>query len=138
LIGDADLTFGSRCGHRVDQSLRGGLFGSKVAGRTAHRQHQQAGPQDLGSRHQVVDRSRDVLEMAGVSCRVGGDDVQIRTPGLRFPAAQAPSHAYRTGRRRTGDDPVGQRHRDRSRGFQTCRCRRGDRRPVHAPDGQYA
>ena len=77
LIGDADLTFGSGRGHRVDQSLRGGLFGTEVAGRTAHRQHQQAGPQHLGPRHQVVHRGRHVFEMAGISRGIGGDDMQF-------------------------------------------------------------
>ncbi len=82
LIGDADLAFGSGRGHRVDQPLGRGLFGSEVTGRPAHRQHQQAGPQDLGARHQVVHRGRHILEMASIARRIGGDDVQIRTPGL--------------------------------------------------------
>ena len=69
LVGDADLAFGPGRGHRVDQSLGGGLFGPEVAGRAAHRQHQQAGPQHLGPRHQVVDRGRHVFEVAGIARR---------------------------------------------------------------------
>ena len=137
LVGDADLAFGPGRGHRVDQPLSGGLLGPEVAGRAAHRQHQQAGPQHLGARHQVVHRGRHVFEVAGVAGGIGGDDVQLRAPGLSFPAAQAAPHPGRAGRRRTGDHPVGQRDRDRRRRGQTRRRRRGDRGPVHAPDGQH-
>ena len=51
----------------------------------------------------------------------------------RRPAA----HPGRPSRRRTGDHPVGQRDRDGIGRRQTRRGRRGDRRPVHAPDGQH-
>ena len=50
---------------------------TEVARRAANRQHQQAGPQHLGARHQVVNRGRHVLEVAGIAGRVCGDDVQL-------------------------------------------------------------
>lgn len=82
LVGNTHLAFGSGGGHRVDQPLGGDLLGTEVARRATHRQHQQAGPQDLGPRHQVVHRGRHILEMAGIAGRIGGNDMQIRAPGL--------------------------------------------------------
>ena len=124
-------------GHRVDQPLSGGLLGPEVAGRPANRQYQQSRPQHLGAGHQIVHRGRHVLEVAGIARRVGGDDVQLRASGLRFPTAQTPPHPRRAGRRRAGDDPVGQRDRHRGRRGQAGRGRRGHGGPVHAPDGQH-
>ena len=137
LVGDTDLAFGARRGHRVDQPLGGGLFGAEVAGRPADREHQQARPQHLRPGHQVVHGGRHVLEMPGVACRIGGDDVEFRTPGLRLTAAQTAPHPDRPGRCRTGDHPVGQRDRHRAPSGPARRGRRGDRGPVHAPDGQH-
>ena len=137
LVGDADLTFGPCCGHRVDEPFRGGLFGPEVAGDPTNRQHQQPRPQHLGPRHDVVDRGRHDLEVAGIACRIGGDDVQLRTTRLSLPAAQPTPHTDRAGRRRTCHDAVGQGDRYRvGRGQPRCR-RRGHRGPVHAPDGQH-
>ena len=113
------------------------LLGPEIAGRPAHRQHQKPGPQHLGARHQVVHRRDHPFEEAGVAVGVGGRDVQLRTTGRRFPSPQPSPHSRRTGGRRAGDHPVGQRDRDRGRRGQARGGRRGDRRPVHAPDRQH-
>ena len=63
--------------------------------------------------------------------------MQLRAPGLGFPAAQAAPHPDRASRGRAGDDPVGQRDRHRRRRGQLGPDRRGNRRPIHAPDGQH-
>ena len=118
-VGDSHLAFGSGRRHRIDQPLGRRLLGTEVARRAANRQHQQAGPQHLGARHQVVHRCRHVFEVAGIARRVGGDDVQLRAPGLGLPTAQAAPHPDRASRRRAGDDPVGQRDRHRRRRGQT-------------------
>ncbi len=136
-VGDSHLAFGSGRSHRVDQPFRRSLLRTEIAGRAAHREHQEAGPQHLGARDQVVHRCGHVLEVAGIACRVGSDDVQLRASCLGLAAAQAAAHPRPSGRRRAGDDPVGQRDRHRRRGGQIGRSRRGHRGPIHAPDGQH-
>ena len=85
LVGDPDLTLGAGRGHRVDQPLGGLLLGPEIAGRPAHRQHQQPGPQHLGAGHQIVHRRDHPLEEAGVAVSIGGRDVQLRATGGRLP-----------------------------------------------------
>ena len=138
LVGDAHLAFGAGRGHRVDQPLGGGVLGPEVAGRAADRQHQQPRPQHLGTGHHIVDRRDDPLEEAGIAGRVGRRDMQLRAAGLGLAAAQAPAHPGGARGGRAGDHPVGQGDRDRSRVRQSRGRRGGDRRPVHAPDGQHS
>ena len=70
---DTHLAFGTCRRNGVDQPLCGRLLGAEVARSAAHRQYQQAWPQHLGARHQIVDRCRHVLEVTGIARRVGGD-----------------------------------------------------------------
>ena len=136
LVGDPDLTLGAGGGHRIDQPFGGGGLGPEIAGRPAHRQHQQPGPQHLGAGHQLVHRRDHRFEEAGVAVRVGGGDMQVRAPGRRLPAPQPPPHPHRPGGRRAGDHPVGQRDRDRDGGGQIRGRGRRDRGPIHAPNRQ--
>ena len=99
LVGDPDLTLGAGCGHRIDQPLGGLLLGPEKAGRPAHRQHQQAGPQYLGAGHQVVHRRDNPFEETSVAVGVGGHHVQVRTTGRRLPAPQPSPYPRQTGGR---------------------------------------
>ena len=100
LVGDSHLAFGTGGGDGVDQPFGGGLLGAEVAGRAAHRQHQQARPQHLGARHHIVDARRHALEEPGVAGRIGGGDVHLRA------AAPAPrAAAVRVAPRPRGPPP---------------------------------
>ena len=138
LVGDADLTLRARRGDRVDEPLRGRLLRPEVAGRAAHRQHQQARPQHLRAWHDLVDRRRHAFEVPGIAAGIGGGDVDVRAARLSLPATQTPSHPGRTSRRRTRDDAIGQCDHDGIGRGQTRRGSRRHRGPVHAPDGQHS
>ncbi len=112
-IGDPDLTLGAGRRHCVGQPLGNLLLGPEKPGRPADRHDHQAGAQHLGARHQVVYRRDNSFEVAGVAVGIGGDDVQLRAAGRCLAPPQPSPHTYRTGRRRTGDHPVGQRDGDR-------------------------
>ena len=137
LVGDTRLAFGAGRGHRIDKPFGRGVLGTEVAGRTAHRQHQQSGPQHLGAGHHLVHRRGDGFEEPRVAGRVGGDDVHLRAARLRLTAPQTAPHPGVAGRRGAGHHPVGEGDCHRGGGRQSGRGRGGHRRPVHAPDRQH-